>query len=110
MNRSFALKLCANNVSSLWNVQQARDTINQTYEIHFDLDTYNYRSGLLLEELRQQTEKFACSGGIWTQTTDTEGEVNGLLTYDRRLLRPDEAQWKRQITALYSTAKKRGGA
>jgi hypothetical protein len=64
---------------SLWNVQQAIDTINQTYEIDQTNDAYNYRSHLLLTELGDQVEKYACSGGVWTQTTDVEGEVNGLL-------------------------------
>jgi hypothetical protein len=29
------------------------------------------------------------SGAIYTQTTDVENEVNGLLTYDRRVVKPD---------------------
>jgi len=33
-----------------------------------------------------------------------EGEVNGLLTYDRRVLRPDVAQWQADIKALYDAA------
>lgn len=32
---------------------------------------------------------FSCNGGAWTQATDVEGEVNGLLTYDCRILRTD---------------------
>jgi hypothetical protein len=88
----------------LWNVQQAIDTINQTYEIDETLAAWNYRSHFILSELRDQTELFACSGGVWTQTTDVEGEVNGLLTYDRRILRPNETQWKMDIQALYDAA------
>jgi hypothetical protein len=34
----------------------------------------------ILGQLIDQTEKYACSGGVYTQTTDVEGEVNGLLT------------------------------
>ena len=30
-----------------------------------------------------------CSGGVYTQTTDVEGEVNGLLTYDRKVVKVD---------------------
>ncbi len=30
------------------------------------------------------------SGAVYTQTTDVEGEVNGLITYDRKLLKVDE--------------------
>ncbi|TVY69034.1 Beta-galactosidase [Lachnellula suecica] len=95
-----------NNVSieHLWNVQEAINTVNQTYEIDETLSAWNYRAHFLLSELRDQTELFACSGGVWTQTTDVEGEVNGLLTYDRRVLRPDVAQWQADIKALYDAA------
>lgn len=30
------------------------------------------------------------SGGVYTQTTDVEGEVNGLITYDRKVIKVDE--------------------
>lgn len=63
----------------------------------------------MFRELREQIERYACSGAVWTQTTDVEGEVNGLLTYDRRLLRPDEKQWKDDIQSLYDAANGRGG-
>ncbi|KAH8203857.1 hypothetical protein TruAng_002034 [Truncatella angustata] len=91
-------------IEHLWNVQQAINGINETYEIDLDEAAYNYRAHLLLEELRQQIQYFACSGAIWTQTTDVEGEVNGLLSYDRRIERPYTKQWKRDIQALYDTA------
>ena len=29
------------------------------------------------------------SGAIYTQTTDVEGEVNGLITYDRKVIKLD---------------------
>lgn len=74
-----------------------------------DLKAYNQRSGDLLHELRQQIEQHACSGGVWTQTTDVEGEVNGLLTYDRRILRPNIGQWRKDIAALYEAARVRLG-
>tara|TARA_R110002060_G_scaffold7366_2_gene11213 strand:- start:613 stop:987 length:375 start_codon:yes stop_codon:yes gene_type:complete len=89
---------------SLWNVQQAIDTINQTYEIDQTLDAWRYRGHSLLNELREQTEKYSCGGGVWTQTTDVEGEVNGLLTYDRRILRPDVEMWSKDLQALYDAA------
>ncbi|KAJ5403379.1 hypothetical protein N7509_003250 [Penicillium cosmopolitanum] len=101
-----------NNVSieHLWNVQEAINTINQTYEIDETIDAWNYRSHMLLGELEDQVKRFACSGGVWTQTTDVEGEVNGLITYDRRLKRVDEDQWKSDIQALYDAAAARSNA
>jgi hypothetical protein len=39
-----------------------------------------------------------------------EGEVNGLVTYDRRLARTDEKQWQADIKALYDAAAARSNA
>ena len=33
-----------------------------------------------------------CSAAVYTQTTDVEGEVNGLMTYDREIIKMDEAR------------------
>ena len=93
--------------TSLWNDQEAINAINQTYEINESLEAWNYRSHLLLSELLDQTKMFSCNGGVWTQTTDVEGEVNGLLTYDRRILRPNVKQWKTDIQNLYDAAEAR---
>lgn len=95
---------------SLWNVQEAIDTINQTYEIDTTIEAWNYRGHRLLGELLDQVNMYSCSGGIWTQTTDVEGEVNGLLTYDRRVLRPDVGQWQADIKSLYDAASSRSNA
>ncbi|MBP6602651.1 MAG: hypothetical protein KA250_12650, partial [Verrucomicrobiales bacterium] len=48
-----------------------------------------YRESIrLLADLKKQ----GIAGGIYTQTTDVEGEINGLLSYDRKVqkLSPDE--------------------
>ncbi|KAK3675974.1 hypothetical protein LTR78_004166 [Recurvomyces mirabilis] len=97
-------------IDHLWNVQEAINTINQTYEIDQTIDAWNYRGHRLLDDLHDQIVRYACSGGIWTQTTDVEGEVNGLLTYDRRVLRPDVGQWKADIQNLYDAAAARTNA
>jgi len=34
------------------------------------------------------------SGAVYTQTTDVEGEVNGILTYDRKILKIEEGRFK----------------
>ena len=101
-----------NNVSieHLWNVQEAILTINQTYEIDQTLAAWNYRANLILTQLKQQVEMYSCSGGVWTQTTDVEGEVNGLLTYDRRFLRPDVGQWQSDIQGLYTALASRSNS
>ncbi|KAH8433362.1 putative hydrolase [Aspergillus melleus] len=94
-------------IENLWNDQKAINAINETYEIDETIDAWNYRSHILLSELQDQVRRFDCSGGVWTQTTDVEGEVNGLMTYDRRIKRVDEEQWKDDIQGLYDAAEKR---
>jgi hypothetical protein len=88
-------------------VEKSINAVNQTYEIDETLEAYNYRGHILMSELRDQVELYACSAAVWTQTTDVEGEVNGFLTYDRRVLRLDEEQWKADIQALYDAADSR---
>ncbi|KXG47047.1 Glycoside hydrolase, family 2, immunoglobulin-like beta-sandwich [Penicillium griseofulvum] len=97
-------------IDHLWNNQKAIDTIDQTYELDETIEAWNYRSHLLLNELEDQVRLYACSGGVWTQTTDVEGEVNGLITYDRRVSRVNEKQWQADIKALYDAAAARSKA
>jgi hypothetical protein len=80
--------------SSLWNKKRAIDAIDETYELDKTLDVWNDRAvclpypshakltsqHLILVELLHQTHLYACSGGVWTETSDVEGEVNGLVT------------------------------
>ncbi|KAJ4327892.1 hypothetical protein N0V84_001703 [Fusarium piperis] len=93
----------------LWNVKEAIATIKDTYEINENLESYNYRASVLFRDIREQTQRFACSGAIYTQTTDVEGEVNGLVTYDRRFLRPQLEKWQDDIQSVYKAAASRGG-
>lgn len=44
-------------------------------------DTYVY----MLNELEQLVKYFGLSAAIYTQTTDVEHEINGLVTYDRQV-------------------------
>ncbi|TLS21507.1 uncharacterized protein PpBr36_10236 [Pyricularia pennisetigena] len=96
-------------IDHLWNVPDAIRDIPQTYEIHLTGDSYNYRASQLLNELAEQVKRFECSGAVYTQTSDVEGEVNGLVTYDRRVTRIDKEQWKKDIQRMYDEAAKRGG-
>lgn len=101
-----------NNVSieHLWNVQEAILAINQTYELDATVAVWRERTHEVLGQLLQQTQEYACSGAVYTQTTDVEGEVNGLLTYDRRVLRPDPQSWRKDLMALYAAAAARGNS
>lgn len=58
-----------------------------------------------IEEYRQRYEKSikiltelkakGISGGVYTQTTDVEEEINGLMTYDRKVMKIDAAELKK---------------
>ncbi|WP_443063029.1 PA14 domain-containing protein [Streptomyces sp. NBC_00483] len=63
-----------------WSVQQS----------YVDVDPATYTDGYL--EKLDEVHKLACKGGngaVYTQISDVEGELNGLLTYDRRVVKPD---------------------
>jgi beta-galactosidase len=34
-----------------------------------------------------ELRKRGIAAGVYTQTTDVEGEINGLITYDRRVIK-----------------------
>lgn len=66
-----------------------------------------YKNG---EDVLKEYETFAdqlkliirqgCSGAVYTQTTDVEGEVNGLMTYDREVVKMDETRLKKINTSV----------
>lgn len=45
-------------------------------------------------EMLKDFIKVAYAGAVYTQTTDVEVEVNGLITYDRKIVKVDEAKFK----------------
>jgi hypothetical protein len=52
----------------------------------------------ILGELRKK----GISAGVYTQTTDVEGEINGLITYDREVMKisPEELYQIHKETGL----------
>lgn len=56
---------------------------------------------MLLDELRYLIDKPGLSGAVYTQTTDVEGEINGLMTYDRAVLKMDEARVRKAVLSLF---------
>jgi len=48
--------------------------------------------------------KLGLSAAVYTQTTDVEVETNGLMTYDRKVLKFDEAKMKQIHSKLYEVA------
>ena len=57
-----------------------------------------YRSSM--ETLGQLKRGKGIAAGIYTQTTDVEGEVNGLLTYDRKVAKIDALDLREWNAAL----------
>jgi len=51
----------------------------------------------MLNELRAQ----GIAGGVYTQTTDVEGEINGLMTYDRKRIKIPSEQLAELTRVLF---------
>ena len=56
-----------------------------------------YESYLELLKVFVQT---GCAAAVYTQTTDVEGEVNGLITYDREVIKVDAGRIEKDNDAL----------
>ncbi len=52
----------------------------------------------ILDDLRKQ----GVAGGVYTQTTDVEGEINGLMTYDRKVIKIPAEELRELHQKLYS--------
>ncbi|CAL9359063.1 PA14 domain-containing protein [Streptomyces sp. enrichment culture] len=78
-----------------WSVQQS----------YVDVDPATYTDDYLtkLDEVRALVCR-GSNGAVYTQITDVEGELNGLLTYDRRVMKPDVARVKAAHEALIRDA------
>ena len=57
----------------------------------------------LLKNLKPLIEQRGLAAAVYTQTTDVEIEVNGIMTYDREIIKMDESLMKRANKSLYST-------
>ncbi|SEP50137.1 glycoside hydrolase family 2 protein [Amycolatopsis saalfeldensis] len=61
----------------------------QAYEMAPSSARLTERYAEVSERLEQLVGELGLSGAVYTQTTDVENEVNGLLTYDRRIMKLD---------------------
>ena len=55
--------------------KQSGEEVMQQYEVYAEMLTVFVQTG--------------CAAAVYTQTTDVEGEVNGLMTYDRAVIKVD---------------------
>ncbi len=70
----------------------------QTYHSGEELlKSYTYKFDQIVEMKKSK----GLSAAIYTQTTDVEGEVNGLITYDREVIKFPEEQLKEMHSVLY---------
>ena len=78
-----------------WPVQQS----------YVDVDPATYTDDYLtkLDEVRALVCR-GSNGAVYTQITDVEGELNGLLTYDRAVLKPDAERVRSAHEALIRDA------
>ncbi len=75
-------------------------------------DNWGYQSFKSAEELLDKYSEFisrmekliaeGLSAAVYTQTTDVEIETNGLMTYDRKIIKMDAARLKALHQALYN--------
>ncbi|MFI1485264.1 PA14 domain-containing protein [Streptomyces sp. NPDC020747] len=74
-----------------WSVQQS----------YVDVDPATYTDDYLTK--LAEVQALACKGGngaVYTQIADVEGELNGLITYDRKVVKPDVKRVKAAHEAL----------
>lgn len=77
-----------------------------------DKDNWGYQSFKNKEELKKRYQelvndlnvlvKKGLSAGVYTQTTDVEVETNGLMTYDRKVIKIPEEALKKMHEVLYN--------
>lgn len=81
---------------------------NNAYEIMINsdilTDTYTY----LLNEIEQRVIYKGLSAAIYTQTTDVEHEINGLVTYDRKIEKMNFNKLKLINTEVINRSRKIG--
>ncbi|AQQ09728.1 Beta-galactosidase large subunit [Sedimentisphaera cyanobacteriorum] len=70
----------------------------QSYDSKQELfQNYKHKFDQIVEMKKSQD----LSAAVYTQTTDVEGEVNGLMTYDRDVVKFDEAKLRKLHSVLY---------
>lgn len=77
---------------------------NNAYEMMLNKEILTDTYILMLNELEQMIKYYGLSAAVYTQTTDVEHEINGLVTYDRQVQKMDLSKVKQINEAIiYST-------
>ncbi|NQU54184.1 MAG: hypothetical protein HQ522_16780 [Bacteroidetes bacterium] len=81
----------------LWNPEM-RNWGYQTYQSEKELlENYIYKFNQIVEMKKSK----GLSAAVYTQTTDVEGEVNGLMTYDRKVIKMPVKKLKEIHSTLF---------
>ena len=80
----------------LWNPKMR----NWGYQTYQDKTAYLNALRKKVEALVPMKQKLGVSAAVYTQTTDVEGEVNGLMTYDRKFIKVDPAMMREMNAPL----------
>ncbi|MFI1921377.1 MULTISPECIES: glycoside hydrolase family 2 [unclassified Streptomyces] len=76
-----------------------------SYEDQPDLAHLNDRFVGLLDAIREVRMPRGLSASVYTEITDVENEANGLLTYDRQVVKVDEARVRAANRALIDASR-----
>ncbi len=82
---------------NLWNPEMRNWGYQTYYNAEELLKNYIYKFNQILE----MKEKNGLSAAVYTQTTDVEGEINGLMTYDREVTKIPAQALKKLHSKLY---------
>ena len=61
---------------------------------NMDATTLREFAASLIDKVSRLMSRLGLNAAVYTQITDVETELNGLLTYDRAVLKPDAAAIK----------------
>lgn len=74
-----------------------------SYQVTTDAKDYLTRYRRKFDEVVRQAKQNGLSASVYTQTTDVEGEINGLLTYDREVAKAPAEAFARMAAPLWET-------
>ncbi|HEV8083498.1 MAG TPA: glycoside hydrolase family 2 TIM barrel-domain containing protein, partial [Chitinophagaceae bacterium] len=77
---------------------------NWGYQSFKSNDSLFIRYNTLIDKLEELVQK-GLSAAVYTQTTDVEGEVNGFMTYDRKVMKMPLDKLKQANEKLYNVPK-----
>jgi beta-galactosidase/beta-glucuronidase len=78
-----------------------RDDKRWSYQVTSDPKDYIARYKRKFDEVVRQAKVSGLSASVYTQTTDVEGEINGLLTYDRAVAKAPPEVLRRMAAPLW---------